>query len=244
MSTQISTNYRELAHSEVEAVAAECASAWQDPQIPRRQYELAAKPELDKYRNQQPVAPFDALVKCLRQIPLKHTGSRSKILDVGASAGYYRAVLRMSGYFMQYTGCDFSEAFKDLAEELYPDMAFDVADARHLPYHDDFFEIVLNGAVIMHCREYEQVIRETARVASRYVIFHRTPITTGPTSYWHKEAYGIPCLEIHFNEAELLRIFDSHRLRLIHSEDVFRDGNFGHRSYLLAKESGLNHVQV
>lgn len=240
----ISTNYRELQSSEVATVAAECAQAWTDPAIPARQYELAVKPELDKYRKGEPVAPFDALVKCLRQIPLKHTGSRSKLLDVGASGGYYRQVLRMSGYFMQYTGCDFSEAFKALAEELYPDMAFAVADARHLPYHDDFYEIVLCGAVLMHCLEYEQVIAETARVASRYVIFHRTPIVDGPTKYYVKDAYSVPCIEIHFNERELRGIFDSHGLKLVHSEDVFCDGSFGHRSYLLEKKESLNHVQV
>lgn len=244
MSVSVSTNYRQLRPDEVEAVAQECQHAWADPAIPRRQYELAVKPELDKYRRGEPVAPYDALVKCLRQIPLKYTGVRSKILDVGCSSGYYRAVLRMSGYFMQYTACDFSPEFKELAEELYPDMAFGVADARHLPHHDDFFEVVLNSAVIMHVAEYEQVIRETARVAKNYAIFHRTPIVDGPTKYYVKDAYSVPCIEIHFNERELRGIFDSNGLTLIHSEDVFREGSFGHRSYLLAKAEALNHVQV
>lgn len=242
----ISTNYRELAPSEVAQVAEECAQAWQDHSIPARQYELATKGELEKYRNGQPVAPFDALVRCMRQIPLKFTGSRSKLLDVGASSCYYRAVLRHAGYFMQYTGCDFSPAFKEFAENLHSGgIDFRIADARTLPFHDDSYDIVLTGATIMHVLEYPKVIAEVARVARHYAIFHRTPITDGQTKYYVKEAYGVPCLEIHFNEEELLGLFNDNGLTMLRfSVDVFREGSFGHRSYLLAKTEGLSHVQV
>lgn len=247
MTSAISTNYRELAPSEVAQVAEECAKAWQDPEIPRRQYELAVKPELDKYRNGQPVAPFDAMIRCMRQIPLQFTGSRSKLLDVGASSGYTKELLRIAGYYLRYKGADFSPEFKKLAEELYPGIEFDIVDARHLPDHDDSHTIVLSGAVLMHVLEYPQVIMEASRVASEYVIFHRTPVNVNkPTSYWKKEAYGIPVLEIFFNEAELVELFRKNFLVLIHIENVFFDVStgFGHRSYLLKKESGLAHHSV
>lgn len=244
VSTQISTNYRQLAPDEVIQIAAECAKAWQDPAIPRRQYELATKGELESFRNGGSVAPFDALVKCFRQLPITTNSWMTKLLDVGASSGYYSEVVRMKGFLMQYTGCDFSPAFKKLAEELYPDIAFDVEDARKLPYRDDWFDVVLCGATIMHVAEYPKVIAEVARVASRYVIFHRTPIVDGPTKYYVKDAYSVPCLEIHFNELELMSLFRDHGLRLLYVTNVFWNGTSGHRSYLLAKESRLNHVQV
>lgn len=242
----VSTNYRELRPEEVDRVAAECAKAWQDPAIPLRQYELAAKGELEKYRNGGSVAPFDALIKCMRKIPLKYTGSRSKLLDVGASGGYYRQVLRHAGYFMQYWGCDFSPAFKELAVKLYPGIQFDVADARELPYHDDSIEIILHGAVLMHLRDYGKAIKEAARVSSRYVIFHRTPVSNKSTIYFEKEAYSIRCLELRFNEGELLQLFEMHGLTPIFQADVFWNATegWGHRSYLTEKAQGLTHHSV
>lgn len=234
----VSTNYRELSPAEIQQVADECAQAWQDATIPARQYEIV-KPELEAFRHGQPVAPYDALVKAVRHIPMRVLMSRPSVLDVGASSGYYREVLQIAGFRVQYRGVDFSQAFKELATELYPGIDFDVADARDLPYADDSHDIVLNSAVIMHCREYEQVIRETARVAKHYVIFHRTPITTGPTSYWRKDAYQIPVLEIWFNELDLHRLFNQAGLELVHQCNVFWDDRtrFGHRTYLLRKPS-------
>lgn len=214
-----------------------------DPAIPERQYELAAKPELEVYRTGGTCAPFDALVNAMRHIPAH---PHMSLLDVGASGGYYSEVLKIGGFDFQYHGIDFSSAFKELAARLYPGIWFDVGDARSLPYHDDFFEVVLNGAVIMHTLEYPKVIQETARVSSKYVIFHRTPIRTytAATNFYLKEGYGVPMFEVHFNESELLGLFNQSGLELLHTENVFFDGTFGHRTYLLKKQQGLNHIQV
>lgn len=238
MSSVISGNYRELAPGEIQRVAQECANAWQDPEIPRRQFELAVKPELEALRAGVPCAPFSVLAKLLRKLPLGLTANYPRLLDVGASSGYYSEVLRLLNFKCDYYCVDFSEAFKMLAEELYPGIAFMVRDARQLRFPDKSYEIVLHGAVLMHCLEYPQAIREAVRVASKFVIFHRNPILLHqPTKYWLKEAYSVPCVEIHFNEDELLQMFKAHGLTLVHSENIFMDAatGFGHRSYLLAK---------
>lgn len=234
----VSANYRELLPDEIQSVADACAQAWQDATIPEKQLEIV-KSELTAFRSGLPVVPYDALVKTVRHIPMRVLMARPNVLDVGASSGYYREVLQASGFRFLYRAVDFSSAFKTLAERLYPGIAYDVADARKLPYPDNSHDIVLNSAVIMHTLEYEQVIQETARVAKQYVIFHRTPIGDGPTRYWQKDAYGIPCLEIHFNEAELLKLFDKAGLELAQSVNVFWDDaqRFGHRAYLLRKVS-------
>lgn len=242
----ISTNYRQLAPDEIDRVAEECAEAWQDPNIPMRQYELAVKQELEGYRNGSPCAPYDALVKCMRRIPIKVLVAKPRFLDAGASSGYYSEVLKIAKFDVRYTGLDLSPAFKALAYKLYPSIDFTVGDSRSLCFHDDWFEIVLSSACLMHVREYEQVIQEAARVSQKYVIFHRTPIVAdGPTAFFVKAAYQIPVLEIHFNEEELLALFAAHGLRAMFATDVFRqhDG-FCHRTYLLEKQSGLNHIQV
>lgn len=232
----MSTNYRELQPHEIQYVADACADAWQDATIPEKQYEVV-RAELTAFRSGLPVVPYDALVKTVRHIPMRVLLAHPTVLDVGASSGYYREVLQTAGFRFIYRGCDFSEHFKQLAERLYPGIAYDVADARNLKYDENSFDIVLNSAVIMHTLEYEQAIRETALVAKHYVIFHRTPISGGPTRFWQKEAYGVPCLEIHFNEAELFRLFDKAGLELVQQVSVFWDDGhrFGHNAYLLRK---------
>lgn len=242
MSCVVSTNYQKLSPDQVQAIADECENAWQDPSLPGRQYELAAQKELETYRHGKPSAPFDALVRCLRSLML---GPIVRVLDVGASAGYYGEVMRIAGYDFKYTACDYSPAFQRMAEALYPGIDFDICDARNLPYRDGFYDIVLNGACIMHIQNFRKVIQESARVASRYVIFHRTPITPGDTSYFVKEGYGRRMLEIHFNEAELLDCFQSADLHPYFHTDVFVEATgFRHRSYVLRKTEGLTHVQV
>lgn len=244
--TAISQNYRELARDEAARVAAECAEAWLNADIPQRQYELAVKPELEALKNGRPCSAFAALIRVMSYIPTKFLLGNPKILDVGASSGYYGEVIRtmFPDVTFSYTACDFSRHFKAMAERLYPGINYEIADATALPFHDDFFEIVLSGACIMHVPEYWRAVREAVRVARNYVIFHRTPVTYRATSCWLKEGYGVPMFEIHFNEHELLELLRDNGLMLIRAEDVFWSNGEGHRTYLLAKEPGLNHVAV
>jgi hypothetical protein len=173
MTASVSTNYRELTSgAEVLSVAASCAQAWQDPLIPYRQWEIV-KPELDALRKGDACAPYAALQRCMSHLPIEFLRTRPTLLDVGASSGYYREVLQVSGYPVRYTGCDYSRTFQRLAISIYPDIDFDIADAASLPYHDDSFDIVLHSAVIMHMHLYAQAIQEAVRVAKRYIIFHR-----------------------------------------------------------------------
>lgn len=242
MSRVVSANYRELLPGEVEQVAAETANSWQDAAIPMRQYEACVKSELADLRNGKPCAPFAALAKCLRKLPIGCTASRPKLLDVGASSGYYSTVLHELNFRCEYQACDSSPAFKDMAEWLYPGIAFDVADAAKLPYESNSFPIVLHSAVLMHSLRYPQLIREAARVASRYVLFHRTPVRLNkPTAFFEKLGYGCRMLEIYFNENELLALFTANGLELFHTECIFWDAahHYGHRSYLLRKTSEM-----
>jgi hypothetical protein len=59
-------------------------------------------------------------------------------------------------------------------------------------------------------------VAETARVASRYAIFHRTPVVLGrPNKYYRKQAYGVETVEIHFNEPQLLQLLADSGLELL-----------------------------
>lgn len=194
------------------------------------------KTELANLRNGFACAPFSALVRCIQRLPAELLASNPRLLDVGAASGYYSEILRLAGFTFDYTGLDFSTTFKELAETLYPGIAFDVGDARALPYADHSFDAVLTSAVIMHVLEYPQIIKEVARVAKQFVIFNRTPVSVNKaTSFWVKEAYGVPVLELAFNESELRGLFKDCGLTLMHSETVFWAHDSGHRTYLLMR---------
>ena len=104
-----------------------------------------------------------------------------------------------------------------MARKKYPSLDFDVGDATDLHYADKSFDIVVSGACLLHIPEYWKGIAEAARVASDYVIFHRTPIVWGQAEQWYrKQAYGVETVEIHFNEDDFLDLLTkwSHNLSL------------------------------
>ena len=99
------------------------------------------------------------------------------MLEVGCGSGYYSevfATLLPGG--VRYTGIDYSDAMIARARAHYPSTAFEVADATRMPYADAAFDIVFNGVSLMHIVDYQAAIREAARVASHYCIFHTVPV--------------------------------------------------------------------
>ncbi len=228
------SHYRKIKPEHVEAIADTLADAWQDPSMPKRQYETAVRNELKAFKEGKPNVSYDAFINLLKFIP---AGAKT-LLDVGASSGYYSEVLKIRGFKdeYQYTGLDYSTYYRDFAHELFNGINFEVGSALKLPFADKAFDVVLHGACIMHIGEYGKAIQEAARVAKGYVLFHRTPIYLDgtPTEAFLKTAYDIPCVEYHFNEAEIVGLFYKHGLEQRATHDVFIDGNFAHRSYLLA----------
>lgn len=233
--TNISDNYRELQPSEIDEAFRQFGEAWKSPTIPALQYELAVKPELEKFAAGGSVAPYDAFIRCLKKLDLENSASTA-LLDVGASSGYYSEVLRIAGFNYLYFGMDFSPAFYEFAHLKFPGILFKQGDACAIPYGRRAFHVVVSGGCLMHSRKYQDIIAECTRVSSRYVIFHRTPVfTEKPTAYFIKEAYGLPVCELQFNEQELLGLFRKYGLKLVHTEDVFFNDGFGHRNYVLDK---------
>ena len=139
-----------------------------------------------------------------------------RLLEVGCGSGYYSevfATLLPGG--VDYTGIDYSDAMIERARARYPSMAFEVADATRLPYADGAFDIVFNGVSLMHIIDYQAAIREAARVASRYCIFHSVPVFDDyRTIYLSKYAYGAPVVEVVFGKPELLALCEAAGLRL------------------------------
>ncbi|MEV8517192.1 methyltransferase domain-containing protein [Dactylosporangium sp. NPDC051484] len=84
------------------------------------------------------------------------------LLDVGTGPGYVAAAAARQG--LRVTGCDISEPMLRLARTLHPEIRFDAADARALPYGDGHFDIVTSGFVLLHTAMPEVMVAEAVRV--------------------------------------------------------------------------------
>lgn len=211
--------------------------SWTNPDIPARQYEVVEK-ELNFYRAglHSPSFTFEAVIHYLRTI---HVPRPIHLLDVGAAFGYYREVFQLAQLPVQYRGVDSSNAFVEFGRKQYPDIDLTWGDSRDLHFDDRSFDVVLSSAVIMHTAEYDKAILEVARVAARYVILARTPVSNALTRFYKKTAYDVAdCLEIHFSEDDLLATFRKAKLTIkamtVLSVDV--PMRYQMKTYLLEKQ--------
>lgn len=237
----VSTHYVSLKGDESNAEGRRLRGAWQAEALPKRQRELV-EPQLSQYRAGDHIDVFDVFVDSLRALP--SFGSVMSLLEIGCSSGFYSEVLEIAGLPIKYSGCDYSEAFIRLAREKYPAVEFAVEDATCLHYPDRSFDIAVSGCCLLHIPEYAKAVEETARVAHRYAIFHRTPVVWGQPERWYrKQAYGVETVEIHFNEPEFLALLERSGLELLtiytlheESQDTSRARGYAIRTYVCRKK--------
>lgn len=234
----VSSHYVELGGEEADRESSRLRSAWQDNDLPGRQRELVDR-QLAEYRRGARIDVFDVLVSAVRGLDGCH--QPLSILEIGCSSGYYAEVLQIAGFNADYRGCDYAEGFISMARQRYPALAFDVQDATKLDYGDGAFEIVVSGCCLLHIPEFETAVAETARVSSRYAIFHRTPVVMGqPDKYFRKLAYGVETVEIHFNEPAFLALVARCGLELIGThtldESVSHGVGSATRTYVCRKQ--------
>jgi SAM-dependent methyltransferase len=206
-----STDYRRLAGADEARTVA--SQGWLAARTVKRQ-ERAYQTLIEDARAGEPRIDLRVAAEAVQAIGI----ATPNLLDVGCGSGYYSEILAIlvpGG--VRYTGTDYSEAMIDRARAHYPAGAFGVADATRLPYPDRAFDIVFNGVSLMHIIDYAAAVREAARVASRFCIFHSVPMFDGdhPTTFLQKYAYGAPVVEAVFGRTELLTICGKAGLRLV-----------------------------
>ncbi len=233
---KVPSHYMKLQQADGEAEARRLRDAWKAVNVPVKQRALVDM-QIAEYRRGQAVDVFDVLVAAMRRVP---NVKGQSVLEVGCSSGFFSEVFELAGLDCRYAGCDYSEAFIQLARQKYPALRFDVEDATNLKYGDNAFDIVISGCCLLHIPEYEVAVAEAARVACRYAIFHRTPVVLGqPNVYYRKQAYGVETVEIHFNEPQFLKLLASLGLELIaiHTLDEFVQDGVGsaNRTYVCKK---------
>ena len=214
-----------------EAVSDALINAWKNHSIPGAQGALVAH-ELSEMYAGCLIRPYQALAEAVRA-----TGCEfGEMIEVGCATGYYSEVLRyLLGHEINYKGIDYSEAMIVEARRKYPNISFQVGDAMALPFANGACDILISGCVLLHMPDYRQAIAESARVSRRWVIFHRTPMTTRKTRYFIKKAYGVPCVEIHFGEQEFMEICTHHGLKLVKEFEITRGESEYVMTYLFEK---------
>ncbi len=199
-------------------VTPDLIAGWQNPTIPQRQRQLVNS-ELERMYQGDVIPVYQIAadaVKATKEVA-------PFIVEVGCASGYYSEVLSyLLGHRVRYLGIDYSAALIKLAQQCYPTVPFLLADATALPLLSGYCDILFSPALLMHVPAYEQAIQECARVSHSWCIFHRTPVVKqAPVTYFSKYAYGVPVVEIAFNEEELLSLFDKYGLEV---RDTFTIG--------------------
>jgi SAM-dependent methyltransferase len=94
--------------------------------------------------------------------------SESRALEVGCGPGHIAKMMADTG--AKVTGVDLAPGMVQVARELYPHIAFQEANAEHLPFDAETFDVVLVNFAIHHfarpakaCREIHRVLKTGGR---------------------------------------------------------------------------------
>lgn len=126
------------------------------------------------------------------------------ILETGCGGGYNSELIAHHKPALAYTGIDLSPAMIEIARRKYPLRQFMLGSATDLEFDDDWFDVVMDGVVLLHIPSWRAALREYARVARQVVILHGLTLTDRPTTTFAKYAYGQASRELVFNRDEML----------------------------------------
>ncbi len=104
----------------------------------------------------------------------------SNILDVGSSYGYLVMLLHNLYPSCQCYGVDKDPDWVGHPAENLSNCHFRVADAKRLPFNNDYFDVVFVLDVLEHIRDFHLVIKEMHRVLKP----NGFAILSGPTESW------------------------------------------------------------
>jgi ubiquinone/menaquinone biosynthesis C-methylase UbiE len=195
---------------------------WQDETIPEKQRNLVNS-QIKDVTEGRPNILFTIISSFLLKTGFDSTSDH--ILELGCSTGYYYDILKiLLKTDLKYTGIDYSEAMIQAARKYNPKIQFVVANGNNLPFVSKSFEYVISGSILLHVADYEQHIKETVRVASKFVFAHRYIVhRQGPTKLLKKMAYDVPVLEVHFNEQHFISLFTKEGVKLVDKIEYITD---------------------
>jgi ubiquinone/menaquinone biosynthesis C-methylase UbiE len=128
----------------------------------------------------------------------------ASIVEVGCGGGNLGGVLHEHRPDLTYAGLDSSAAMIAMARKLNPWMQLCRATAQQLPLADASVDALLDGAALMHMRNWREALQEYARVARTVIFLHTVTVAEiATTAHLRKIAYGTRVDEVVHSEAEL-----------------------------------------
>jgi SAM-dependent methyltransferase len=207
--------YRLLSAQQYQSAAVQ-TGGWDTPSVAQIQHH-AFQELLAHFRAGKQRADMLALTRLFTRL-LK---PEMRVLEEGCGSGYNSELIGMTTTAQwHYSGIDIAAAMIDLARASYPQHQFEVMQSEQLAYADASFDIVLNGASLMHTIGYEQALAQARRVASKFVVLHT--ITVGDLEshiHFEKDAYGSRVAEVCFSRRQLLALLAKYQLLPVYLED-------------------------
>lgn len=188
-------------------VQSDLSTSFMASNIPTAQRVLVDE-QLHQMYLDNPPQHFSALADIFKTIP---DYREITIFDAGCASGYYYEILQHLCQFKGlYLGADFSAAMLAMAATLHAQINFFETDIRALSFRRMSFPVVLSGAVLVHVKEWQQAVSELCRIAEKYLILHRTVVTTNiETPIRVMKSYGTPTYQVYIAEIELIKLLDT-----------------------------------
>jgi ubiquinone/menaquinone biosynthesis C-methylase UbiE len=182
-------------------VPEELSVGWQQPVVAERQ-EAAFAEVLSDLKRGNVREDFAALAAAVAAAE----GFDPLLIEIGAGSGWNHGVLELLlQRKFRYIGVDYSKSMVDIGKRMRPEDTFLVGDATALPLGTKSCDVLILGTVLMHVLHYSDALLESRRVTRRWCIFHTIPVLQKrATTILRKNAYGVPVVEVTFNEKEFL----------------------------------------
>ena len=193
----VSTGYQPIDRATIPDALTE---GWRSTEIPARQRALVEQ-QLAALERGRPPQVFRVAARAVRATGV----AVPTIIELGCASGYYARVFAgLLDRPFHYIGVDYAQPLLVQGRAYDPALVLVGGEASAIPLCDGVADIVFSSALLLHLTDVDEAIRESARLAREWVIFHRTPLLRRtPTTYTRKAAYGVPVLEAIFNRAEL-----------------------------------------
>lgn len=211
----VAHGYRMLSKAQYAALAAQ-ASGWDSPSVAAAQHGCFRR-LIDDFTAGRQRADMRALTRILGSVAT----ADASILEQGCGSGYNGELIRLAaGPGVRYTGIDTAAAMVRMAREHYPQDRFEVMPSEHLDFGDGSFDVVINGASLMHTIDYGRALSEARRVAARYVVLHTLTVADTPHDvHFEKIAYGGRVPEVCFSARGIHDLLESHGLMPVQVEE-------------------------
>jgi ubiquinone/menaquinone biosynthesis C-methylase UbiE len=125
------------------------------------------------------------------------------ICEIGCGSAYNYNLIKIKLENFNYSGLDSSH--EALRKALTTQDSLNVVQgiSSHIPLLDNSFDLVIDGATLIHVTDWKNSLSEYYRISKKYLMLHSLTLTNSPTTIFTKYAYGSKLIELAFNYEEL-----------------------------------------